>query len=62
MDASQLQQALQDRAHLSPDQAERAAQVALEFFAEHVPGGSEVLQKGGGADAIAKNLGGLFNR
>ena len=61
MDVTQLQQALQERAHLNPDQAERAAHVALEFFAQHVPGGNELLQKGGGADELAKGLGGLFN-
>lgn len=62
MDVNELKQALQERAHLSPEQAERAAQVALEFFAQHVPGANDLVQKGGGAEALAQRLGGLLNR
>ena len=62
MDLDALKQQLQERANLDPEQAEKAAQVALGFFAEHIPQASGLLEKGGGADEIAKKLGGLFNR
>ena len=62
MDLNALKQQLQDRANLEPEQAEKAAQVALEFFTEHVPQVGELIGKAGGADDIARRLGGLFRR
>jgi hypothetical protein len=62
MDVNELKQALQERANLTPEQAERAAQVALEFFAQHVPGAADLLEKGGGVEELGKRFGSLFNR
>jgi hypothetical protein len=62
MDVNALKQMLQDRANLSPEQAEQAAQVALQFFAEHVPQAAGLLDKAGGVEGISKKLGGLFGR
>lgn len=62
MDLGELKQQLQDKANLSPEQAEKAAQTALEFFQERIPQLGGLLEKAGGADDIAKKLGGLFGR
>jgi hypothetical protein len=62
MDIEALKQRLQEQAHLSPEQAERAAQVALAFVAEHVPQAAGLLDKAGGAEGLSQRLGGLFNR
>ncbi len=62
MDLDALKQRLQERANLDPEQAEQAAQVALEFFAEHVPQVGDLIEKAGGAGDIARRLGGLFGR
>ncbi len=62
LDINALKQALQERANLSSEQAEQAARVALEFFTERVPQVSGLLEKAGGADDIAKKLGGFFRR
>lgn len=62
MDIEALKQQLQERANLDPQQAEKAAQVALAFFAEHVPQAAGLLEKGGGVEELSKKLGGLFNR
>lgn len=62
MDLDALKQQLQERANLDPEQAERAAQVALEFFAERFPALEGLVGKAGGADEIARRLGGLFRR
>jgi hypothetical protein len=62
VDLNALKQQLQDRANLSPEQAEKAAEVALDFFKEHVPQIGGLLDRAGGADDIARRLGGLFGR
>ena len=62
MDLNVLKEQLQERANLSPEQAEKAAEVALAFFSEHVPQVSGLIDKAGGVDDIAKRLGGFFNR
>lgn len=62
MDLDALKQQLQERANLDPEQAERAAQVALEFFSEHVPQLRGLIDRAGGGDDIARRLGGLFGR
>ena len=62
MDLDSLKQQLQERAGLDPEQAEKAARVALEFFSEHVPQLGGLLDQAGGAEGIAKRLGGLFGR
>lgn len=62
MDVEALKQRLIDEAHLSPDQAEKAAQVAINFMSEHMPGTSGMLDKAGGSEGIAKKIGGLFHR
>jgi hypothetical protein len=62
MDLQELKQALIERAGLDPEQAERAARVALEFFAEKVPQAGDLVEKAGGVDEIAKRFGGLFGR
>lgn len=62
MDLNALKQQLQERANLSPEQAEQAAQVALQFFSERFPQLDGLMEKGGGAEEIARRLGGLFGR
>lgn len=62
MDLDALKQQLQDRANLSSEQAEKAAQVALEFFTAHVPQLGGLIEQAGGAEDIARRLGGLFGR
>lgn len=62
MDLTDLKQQLQERANLNPEQAERAAQVALDFFQERVPGLGGLLDRAGGVDDVARKLGGLFGR
>ncbi len=62
MDINALKQQLQERANLDPEQAENAARVALEFFTERVPQIGGLVEKAGGANGIARRLGGLFGR
>lgn len=62
MDLNDLKQQLQDKANLSPEQAEKAAQTALEFFQDRVPQLGGLLDQAGGVDDVAKKLGGLFGR
>ena len=62
MDLNALKQQLQERANLSPEQAERAAQVALEFFTDRVPEVGGFIEKAGGADELARRLGSFFAR
>jgi len=62
MDIDALKQQLQERANLSAEQAEQAAKVALEFFAEHIPQAGDLLEKAGGAEGVARRLGGLFGK
>lgn len=62
MDLDALKTMLQERANLDPEQAEKAAQAALEFFSEKVPGLAGLMEQGGGVEGIAKKLGGLFGR
>lgn len=61
-DINALRQQLQDKANLNPEQAERAARVAMEFIAERIPQAGDLVEKAGGAEEIAKRLGGLFGR
>ena len=62
MDVEALKRQLQERANLSPEQAERAAQVALEFFTDRVPEVAGFVQQAGGADELARRLGSFFAR
>jgi hypothetical protein len=62
MDITTLKEQLQQRANLSPEQAEQAAEVALQFFTERVPQLDSLIDKAGGVDQISKRLGGLFGR
>jgi hypothetical protein len=62
MDIDALKQQLQERANLSPEQAEQAAQVALEFFADRIPQAGDLLEKAGGAEGVARRLGGFFGK
>jgi hypothetical protein len=62
MDIDALKQQLQERANLNPEQAEQAAKVALEFFADRIPQAGDLLEKAGGAEGVARRLGGLFGR
>jgi hypothetical protein len=62
VDIEALKQQLQERADLSPEQAEKAAQVALEFFTEHVPQIGSLVEQAGGVEDVARRLGGLFGR
>lgn len=62
MDLNSLRQQLQERADLNPEQAEKAAQVALDFFQEHVPQVGSLIDKAGGVEDVARKLGGLFGR
>ena len=57
-----LKQQLQERAGLTPDQAEQAAKVALEFFSEQIPQAANLVERAGGVEEISKRLGGLFSR
>lgn len=60
MDINALKQRLQEQAHLSPEQADKAAQVALSFVGENIPGASGLLEKAGGEEGLSKKLGGLL--
>ena len=62
MDLNALKQQLQERAGLNPEQAEQAAQVALDFFSDQVPQVRGLLDKAGGAEGVAQRLGGLFGK
>ena len=62
MDITALKDQLQQRANLSPEQAEQAAQVALQFFTERVPQLESLVDKAGGVGQVSKRLGGLFGR
>ena len=62
MNIDALKQQLQERANLSPEQAEQAAEVAIEFFSERVPQLGGLVEKAGGVDEVARRLGGLFGR
>jgi len=62
LDIDALKRALMERADLDEEQATRAAQVALEFVAEHAPQLGGLVEKAGGADEIARRLGGLFGK
>ena len=59
-DITALKEQLRERADLSPDQADRAARVALEFFADRAPQVREMVDKAGGVDKLAHRIGGLF--
>lgn len=60
MDINDLKQRLQEQAHLNSEQAEKAAQVAVAFMAEHIPGAAGLLDKAGGGESLSKKLGGLL--
>lgn len=62
MDIDALKRQWQDRANLSPEQAEQAARVALEFFAERAPQVRDLAERAGGLDDLAKRVGGLFDK
>jgi hypothetical protein len=36
--------------------------VALEFFADRIPQAGDLLDKAGGAEGVARRLGGLFGK
>ena len=62
MDIDALRRQLQERAGLSPEQAEQAARVALEFVREHADQLVDIAENIPGADRITRRLGGLFGR
>lgn len=62
MDIDALKQQLQERASLSPEQAEAAARVALAFFTDRIPQAGDLLDRAGGAEGVARRLGGLFGK
>ena len=62
MDLNMLRQQLQERANLSPEQAEKAAQVALDFFSNQVPQVAGLIDKAGGAESLAQRLGGMLGK
>jgi hypothetical protein len=61
-DVDDLKRALQERANLNEEQATRAAQVVLDLIAERAPQLGGLMDKAGGAEGIARQLGGLFGR
>ena len=62
IDIDALKRALQERAGLDEQQATRAAEVAIAFVAEQVPQVSSLIDKAGGGESIARQLGGLFGK
>ena len=60
MDINSLKQLLQEKANLSPEQAEKAAQVALDYVAQQIPQASDLIEKAGGSEDLAKKLGGIL--
>ena len=61
----ELMQAIQERTGLPADKAQEAAQAALDFLKEKLPGGiGEKLEDmiSGNADAISEGLGGLTDK
>ncbi|MGE0544654.1 MAG: hypothetical protein AB7R89_31230 [Dehalococcoidia bacterium] len=60
MDINTLKQLLQEKVNLSPEQAEQAAQVALQYVAEQIPQASGLIEKAGGAEGLSKKLGGIL--
>ncbi len=57
-----LKQMLQEKANLDGEQAEKAAQVALEFFSDKIPQAGDLIEKAGGVEGLSKKLGGLLGR
>ncbi len=62
MDFDAIKQALMERANLDEEQATRAAQVVLDLVAERVPQLGGLVEKAGGSEGLAKQLGGLFGK
>ena len=62
MDLNMLRQQLQEWANLSPEQAEKAAQVALDFFSNQVPQVAGLIDKAGGAESLAQRLSGMLGK
>jgi hypothetical protein len=60
LDINSLKQLLQEKANLSPEQAEKAAQVALDYVTEQIPQAAGLIEKAGGSEGLAKKLGGIF--
>jgi hypothetical protein len=54
---AQLVQTLQERAHLSADQAQQVAKVVVDFVQEHLP---DIAQGFGGTMPGGDALGGIF--
>ena len=57
-----LKQMLQEKANLDGEQAEKAAQVALEFFSDRIPQAGDLIEQAGGVEGLSKKLGGLLGR
>ncbi len=62
MDINTLKQLLQEKVNLSPEQAEQAAQVALQYFTDQIPQASGLIEQAGGVEGLSKKLGGIFGR
>jgi hypothetical protein len=74
VDVNDLKQILQEKANLSPEQAEQAAQVAFDYVKEQIPDSEGLMQKAGDvagditdkagdvAGDLTKKLGSIFNR
>ena len=62
LDINELKRVLQERANLDEEQAARAAQAVLDLISERAPQLGGLMDKAGGAEGIARQLGGLFGR
>jgi predicted Mrr-cat superfamily restriction endonuclease len=60
IDLQALTHVLIERANLDPEQAERAAEVVLQFITEQAPRAVGLYEQAGGVEGIARQIGGLF--
>ncbi|HEU5328114.1 MAG: hypothetical protein ACTHNK_01265 [Thermomicrobiales bacterium] len=59
---NQLVQTLQEKANLSPDQANQVAQVVSDFAQQHIGDLLKLGAEQGGGGGMLGNIGGMFNR
>ncbi|MGN6759247.1 MAG: hypothetical protein ACTHMJ_23000 [Thermomicrobiales bacterium] len=59
---NQLVQTLQEKANLSPDQANQVAQVVSDFAQQHIGDLLKLGAEQGGEGGMLGNIGGMFNR